>query len=181
MISLTIGGGSHGVKCVSSPGCIPVHCATNTCTGASTAENNQFYIVKHGVTSNRKILSGSTVSLRSVNTPSKWLDCSDPTNCIISTCREDNVEDPSNSNYVSSCIWHQFEVFGVGRALNKLLNIEHKLQFRDRDQQTYLSCNGKRCKLLAEGRCQRRPVYTVNKTNGECPIESFSVNKLSEF
>lgn len=179
VISLTIGEGSHGMKCVPSPGCTPLPCDMNACTGVNTAENNQFHIINHE-SSTKKIRSGATVLLRSVNAPSNWLDCSN-TRCIVSTCAEDNEEDPANISYVSSCSSHQFKVFGLGRQLNKLLKVEHKLQFRHKTRPSYLSCNGKRCILLDQGSCQISPVFPVEKVDGNCPIENFSVDKLSEF
>ena len=161
------------MKCVPSPGCTPVPCIRSRCTGL----NNQFYIINLA-TSGKKILSGGTVLLRSVNAPANWLDCSNRNNCIISTCREDNVEDLTTASYKSSCTSHQFQVFGVRRRLNRLLNIKHKLRFKDKNQQSYLSCNGKRCRLLERGICPTRPLFL---SNGECQIEKFSVHKLAEF
>ena len=164
------------MKCVPSPGCTPIPCVGSSCTGV----NNQFYIINLESSAKKKIRSGSTVLLRSVNTLAYWLDCSNPRNCIISTCREDNVEDLTNSSYKSSCTSHQFQVFAVGRTNNKLLNVGHKLRFKDKNQQSFLSCNGKRCRLLERGICPTRPLYPV-KSDGECQIEKFSVYKLAEF
>ena len=163
------------MKCVPSPGCTPLPCVGSSCTGV----HNQFHIINHE-TSVNKIRSGSIVLLRSVNAPANWLDCSNPRSCIISTCREDNVEDLTNASYKSSCTSHQFQVFGVGRKNNKLLNVGHKLRFKDKNQQSYLSCNGKRCSLLESGICPTRPLFSV-ESNGECPIGNFSVYKLAEF
>lgn len=173
---------SYGMKCVPSPGCTPLPCRGISCQG----EDNQFHIVNHKSKTN-KIKSGATVLLRSVNAPSNWLDCSGSSNtdtCIISTCREDNVEDPQNASYISSCSSHHFKVFGVGRGINKVLNVNHKLQFRDKNQQSYLSCNGKKCKLRAKGECPNSRRYILDfepDQNGECSVESFRATKLSEY
>ena len=169
------------MKCVPSPGCTPLPCrdrAGNTCK----RNDNQFQIINHMNISARKILSGSTILLRSVNSPSNWLDCSSPNKCTISTCPEDNVEEPSNSSYISNCSRHHFQVFGVDRKLSQILNINHKLRFRSNSDK-YLNCNGKRCKLLQEDNCRTDSTVApieLNEDRETCEPQNFTVLKISE-
>jgi len=102
---------------------------------------------------------------------------------VVSECKEDNPEDLFNASYVTSCAKHQFEIFGVRRKLNKILNTGLDLQFRNKSPQVdsenrnlYLSCNGKRCRLLPEGECPTARNLAFNFTrlpSGECPVDSF--------
>ena len=71
-------------------------------------------------------------------------------------------------------------MFGHNRALNKLLNVNHKLYFKKND--SYLNCNGNRCGLLETDSCpnESRALYPVSPENGKCPAERYNVIKLSE-
>lgn len=173
------------MKCVPSPGCTPMPChdhGGNTCHGPEL----QFQIINHPSISSRRIKSSNTVLLRSVNTPTSWLDCSDATRCIISPCREDNPDDGANSSYISNCSRHHFQVFGVGRRDNKILNNQHKLKFKySNSDDSYLNCNGKRCTLLQDGLCPvekgAKVPFIQDEKTGQCPIQSFEVELLSTF
>lgn len=166
------------MKCVPSPGCTPLPCkdyGINTCHGIE----NQFQIVNHQSISSRRIKSGNIVLLRSINTPTRWLDCSNTEKCVISPCTEDNPDDEANSSYISNCSRHHFQVFGVRRRLKKVLNNHHKLQFKYNDD-GFLNCNGKRCHLIPDGICpSRSKVPFVQDTDGTCPAEGFHVQLLS--
>lgn len=178
MIALTFNDGSHGMRCELAPGCTPLPCKNR---GGNTCEHvdNQFQIVKQDNHSNR-IKNGNTVLLRSVNSPSNWLDCSD-TQCIISPCNEDNVQDPGNSSYLSNCSKHHFQVYGLNRAPSKVLSVNHLLQFSYSNSERFLSCRGKDCKLLADGECPNRPYSAFpNPPDDICPKEYFKATKLSE-
>ena len=176
---------AHGMKCVPSPGCTPVPCLGSICKSIP----NQFQIIKtNEEDGGQSIRSWNTVVLRSVNDYSHFLDCSNPANCVVSECREDNdVEDPNNASYVSSCANHKFEIIGIRRKKGKVLNTSHKIQFRkpntDGGEEQYLSCNGKRCHLKRDGDCptQRTILFSPPRDSlGRCPIDAFNVTKLAE-
>ena len=170
------------MECVPSPGCTPLPCRN---FGGNSCEdlNSRFEIVNYDPTKriDKRIKSETTVLLRSLRTRSRWLDCSNPDNCVISDCPEDNPDDPSNGSYVSNCSRHQFQVSGVGRDANKVLNTNFKLKFKYSDSDEFLSCNGRKCHTLAEGSCPDPRVTKVAVTpdeNGQCESEKFSAIKL---
>ncbi len=178
---------AHGIECVPSPGCTPIPCVGSACE----SPDSQFQIVKIDEEENGdSIRSGNTVVLRSIESYSQFLNCSNPAQCVLSDCRKDNVEDPNNASYIPTCTDHLFEIVGVKRKLGKILNVKHDLKFKSkhphpdpkqRNSEHYLSCNGKFCHLLKKGDCpaSRRPVFTPVSSQGECPIDTFKAKKVS--
>lgn len=179
--------GLTGIECTPSPGCVPIECRNpRACSGL----RSQFQIIKTDETqTGRKIRNGNTVVLRSIEDYSYFLDCSNPNSCILSECREDNVEDPYNASYVPSCTKHQFEIIGINRAPNKILNTGHKFQFKNKDSHSdpqrrdfYLTCNGKFCHLKPQGQCEsnRPPALFVAKgtEKNKCKPDTFTISKI---
>lgn len=180
-IALTFGGGTYGMECVPSPGCTPLPCKNY---GGNSCEDltHQFEIINYDSTKrSKRIKSQTTILLRSFRSRSQWLDCSNPDSCVISDCPEDNPDDPSNASYVSNCSRHQFQVFGIGRGANKVINSNTKLQFKYSDSEEFLTCNGRKCHTLTDGSCPDMRATKVTVTpdeNGQCENEKFSVIKL---
>ena len=180
----------RGIECNPSPGCTPVVCTGNHC---EQNIRNQFQLIKPDFRVNGKnVRSGSTIILRSIDVYSHFLDCSNPMRCVVSECKEDAQEDRLNASYASSCAKHQFQVFGVNRTLNKILNTKsHKLKFKSTSPRTdsknrsyFLSCNAKRCHLQPEGACPKQNknlVFNVTRLSpGLCPVDSFQATILAE-
>ena len=186
-MALKISNSSHayGMQCTPSPGCKPYHCRDH---GGDTCHNPdyQFQIINHHSISSKRLRPGNTVLLRSVNSPTNWLDCSSSTKCVISQCAEDNSDDSANSSYISNCSRHHFQVYTVNKK-HKLIKSGHQLQFKysgggGGESSSYLSCNDKKyCKLLSEGECpnEQRAIFPRQpKSDGTCDPESFSVDLL---
>ena len=167
------------MECRPSPGCSPRDCITDH-LGYTTCEEeyHQFQIINHPNITKKRIKSGNTVFLRSINSPANWLECSSR-QCKISRCYEDNVLDPFNSSYIPTCARYQFQVWGVNRGKGRSISVHNKVYFKGSSNHTYLNCNGKYCTLLEEGECQRKK-HQVIERDGPCPIQTFKVTKLSE-
>ena len=175
VIALTFHGGRYGIECKFPYGCTPRRCFTHHLSGYNTCEEeyHQFQIINHKNITKKGIRSGNTVLLRSMASPGKWLDCSSR-RCRVSQCYEDGIQDPYNS----TCSQHHFEVWGMNRRHGKILSSHHKLQFKGRSGD-FMNCNGRFCTLLEEGECQRAKYQTIGRDE-PCPIQGFSVIKLSE-
>ena len=183
IITLQMGEGEYGVRCVPSPGCTPTPCTTNPfaplSSGCSQIES-QFKIINPN---RAKISSGDVIALRSVHKPSTWLNSSGPdSKCTISQCTN-NAADPSNSSYVTDCEEHFFIIKGVKRANGKVLSTRHSIQIKSIDDNSYLNCLGKRCQMLEDGACPsrvplEREEFLDRSDEGECMPHSFSVNVM---
>ena len=174
---------SYGVQCVPSPGCTPITRPCRNFGGDTCAESkSQFQIINLPSVRSPKIRNGNTVLLRSVQTKSHWLDCSNHDQCVISECREDYVEDSANDSYISNCSYHQFQVYGIGKSGRARLSTNNLLKFKYSDPVTgydgYLNCNGRKCNLLTETECPVRPF--VSLSSATCSPEGFQIKKLIE-
>lgn len=165
---------SYGVKCVtSSVGCRPVQCqhfGDDSCIDLS----HQFSVVKYGSGSS-KIRSGNTVLLRSVDTPSRWVDCSG-SQCVLSSCSSDNVRDAGSPSYRSSCSKHRFVVVKKSPGSN-WLRTGYSVELRQGSQ--YLNCNGKKCVKLGSGSCPSSSFRLV-PVGRACPPQRFTLTKVAE-
>ena len=158
--------GKFAIKCSNNSRCMRLPCYDeNSCHQPS----HQFQIINHQNTSSKKIKSGGTVLLRSVNHPSNWLDCSNITSCTLSECLEENIDS------ISSCSKHHLQILGKRRPLNKLLNTANKILFKHPFFSKYLNCRHDFCELIEDGVCSPA---SVGKVNRSCSPESFKVIKL---
>lgn len=183
VITLQMGGGSYGVRCVPSPGCTPTPCNTGIFRLSSSRcsqVNNQFRLINPF---SSVILAGDTVVLRSVHKPSTWLNCSGPEKeCTITQCTS-NAADPSNSSYITNCDEHKFIINGVRRRTGQVLSTKHSIKLKLPDSNSYLNCLGKRCQMLEKGSCPSRVPYKrqnllAKNSKGECKAQSFRIDIL---
>ena len=141
-LSLTDNKGTDNVLC-STTDCVRKECSD---WRSDCYDRKSFRIY---MTKNRRnpfLKNGYKVVLRDTYR-NKFLDCSREEGCRLTNCNDSPLKDITN--YTKElCPVHHLEIFAVDKKLNARIQTTDLFYIKAVNEEKYLNCNGKSCKLV---------------------------------
>lgn len=142
---------STKVGCTSS--CVKYKCPPRYEEYYGPCREEKFKIFKVVNGRNKNVKSGNPVALESIYRPSQYFDCRKG-NCTLTSCNTGRSSTTAPVNITQRiCINHRLRMYALSKADNKAIRVDDLVYFKHLDEDKYLNCLGKNCKLITEGNC----------------------------
>ena len=165
------------VGCFSS--CKKSLCHPNYIYAFGSCNQERFRIHKVLNTKNRNVKSGDPVALESLFRNSQWFDCRKG-NCTLTTCATDRSTTTAPLNITQRvCIHHRLRMYALTKRDGKLVQTTDMVYFKHLDEDKYLNCLGKSCRLITEGSCGGSTSSSGSSGAALCERQLFSITKIS--
>ena len=145
-----------------------------------SCRDERFKIYKVLNTKNKNVKSGDPIALESLFRESQWFDCRKG-NCTLTTCNNAHSTTTPPVNITQRvCLHHRLRIYAMTKREGKAVQTTDTVYFKHLEEDKYLNCLGKSCRLITEGNCSGSSSSSSGSSGAAlCERQLFSITKIT--